>query len=215
MTDTTPPTTPGTPTASNVTSSGASLTWTASTDTGGSGLAGYNVMRRQGTTDTLLVQTTTNSATLTGLAASTQFVVVVRARDGAGNLSTASNAVTFTTMAGGGGTGPCKVVFSVSNWGPGPNGFTANAVITNTGTAAINGWTLAFSFPAGQQITPPGWSATWAQSGANMTATNLDWNRTLAAGTGSTTIGFNGTFPGTTNTVPTAFTINGTACSTS
>ncbi|MCG5212601.1 endo-1,4-beta-xylanase, partial [Streptosporangium sp. KLBMP 9127] len=39
-TDTTPPTTPGTPTAANLTSTGATLTWTASTDTGGSGLAG-------------------------------------------------------------------------------------------------------------------------------------------------------------------------------
>jgi endo-1,4-beta-xylanase len=212
--DTTAPTTPGTPTAANVTSNSASLTWAASTDTGGSGLAGYNIYRRQGTTDTLLSQSTTNSATLTGLAASTQFTIVIRARDGAGNLSTASNAVTFTTMAGGGGgTGPCRVTYTASNWGSGSNGFTANVTITNTGTSAINGWTLAFAFPSGQSITPPGWSATWAQTGANVTATNLDWNRTLNAGTGSTTMGFNGTFTGT-NTAPASFTLNGTACTT-
>jgi endo-1,4-beta-xylanase len=210
-TDTTPPSQPGTPTASNVTSNSASLAWTASTDTGGSGLAGYNIYRRQGTTDTLLSQSTTNSATLTGLTASTQFVIVIRARDGAGNLSATSGTVTFTTQAGGGGTGPCRVGYSASNWGAGSNGFTANITLTNTGTAAINGWTLAFSFPSGQQLTPPGWSATWAQNGANLTATNLDWNRTLAAGTGSTTFGFNGTFTGT-NTAPTSFTLNGTAC---
>lgn len=38
-TDTTPPTAPGTPASSNVTSNSATLTWTASTDSGGSGLA--------------------------------------------------------------------------------------------------------------------------------------------------------------------------------
>ncbi|WP_345598376.1 endo-1,4-beta-xylanase, partial [Thermocatellispora tengchongensis] len=58
-TDTTPPTTPGTPTASNITATGATLTWTASTDSGGSGLAGYNVYREQGANDTQLGQSTT------------------------------------------------------------------------------------------------------------------------------------------------------------
>ncbi|MFC6085228.1 cellulase family glycosylhydrolase [Sphaerisporangium aureirubrum] len=101
-TDTTPPSTPGTPAASSVTSSGATLTWTASTDTGGSGLAGYNVYREQGTTDPQLGQSTTNSITLTGLTASTQYQVYVRARDGAGNLSGNSSLVTFTTTGGGG-----------------------------------------------------------------------------------------------------------------
>ncbi|WP_285777097.1 glycoside hydrolase family 5 protein, partial [Microtetraspora sp. NBRC 13810] len=38
--DTTPPTTPGTPTAAGVTATGATLSWTPATDTGGSGLAG-------------------------------------------------------------------------------------------------------------------------------------------------------------------------------
>ncbi|MFL6144594.1 MAG: endo-1,4-beta-xylanase [Labedaea sp.] len=210
--DTTPPTQPGTPTASGVTANSAALAWTASTDTGGSGLAGYNVYQRQGTTDTLLSQSTSNSTTLTGLTASTQFVVVVRARDGAGNLSTPSAAVTFTTQAGGGGTGPCQVTYGASNWGGG-GGFTANVTLVNTGTAAINGWTLAFTFTGGQRVTLPGWSATWAQAAgsANVTATNLDWNRTLAPN-GSTSFGFNGTFTGTSNPAPTAFTVNGTAC---
>ncbi|WP_345599873.1 glycoside hydrolase family 5 protein, partial [Thermocatellispora tengchongensis] len=58
-TDTTPPTTPGTPTASDITATGATLTWTASTDSGGSGLAGYNVYREQGANDTQLGQSTT------------------------------------------------------------------------------------------------------------------------------------------------------------
>jgi endo-1,4-beta-xylanase len=211
-TDTTPPTQPGTPTAANVTSSGASLTWAASTDSGGSGLAGYNIYRRQGTTDTLLTTSAANSATLTGLAPSTQYVVVVRARDGAGNLSTPSGTVTFTTQAGSGG-GTCQVGYSATNWGGG-GGFTANLTITNTGTTAITGWTLSFGYAAGQRLTPPGWSATWAQNGATVTATPLDWNRTLNPNGGNTTIGFNGTLTGSTNPAPTTFTLNGTACAT-
>ncbi|MBT2224822.1 fibronectin type III domain-containing protein [Nonomuraea sp. NEAU-A123] len=104
--DTTPPSTPGTPAASNVTATSATLTWAASTDQGGSGLAGYNVYREQGATDPQLGQSTTNSITLTGLTANTQYQVYVRARDGAGNLSGNSQLVTFTTTTGGDDTSP-------------------------------------------------------------------------------------------------------------
>jgi len=208
--DSTPPTQPGTPAASNVTSSGAALTWAASTDTGGSGLAGYNIYRRQGTTDTQLAQSTGNSTTLTGLTPSTQYVVVVRARDGAGNLSTPSATATFTTLAGPVG-GTCQVAYAASDWGGG-GGFTANLTITNTGTSAINGWTLAFSFTAGQRVSQ-GWSATWTQAtgSANVSATPLDWNRVIAPNN-SIQIGFNGAFTSS-NPEPASFTINNTACS--
>jgi mannan endo-1,4-beta-mannosidase len=208
--DTTPPTTPGTPTASGVTATGATLSWAASTDGGGSGLAGYTVFRRQGTADTALTQSATNSAVLTGLAPSTQYTIVVRARDNAGNLSAASGAATFTTLPDTTG-GRCRVVYGASNWG-GSNGFTANVTITNTGSAAISGWTMSFTFPAGQQLTLPGWSAMWAQDGATVTARNLDWNANLAPNA-STGIGFNGTFTGS-NPRPVTFTLNGNTCTT-
>jgi endo-1,4-beta-xylanase len=208
-TDTTPPTTPGTPSVSGVTSNSANLSWAASTDVGGSGLAGYNVHREQGTTDPLLASPTTNSTTLTGLTPSTTYQVYVRARDGAGNLSPNSATVTFTTLSGP-VTGTCQVAYSASNWS-GTNGFTGSVTITNTGTAPINGWTLAFSFPSGQRVSQ-GWSATWTQpqGSANVTATPLSWNTTIAANQ-SVGIGFNGTHTGQ-NPEPTAFTINGTAC---
>jgi xyloglucan-specific exo-beta-1,4-glucanase len=92
--DTTAPTTPGTPTASNVTSTGATLNWTASTDN--VGVTGYDVIDAS---NTVIASTTTNSANLTGLTPSTQFVLRVRAKDAAGNLSTPSGSVTFTTAA--------------------------------------------------------------------------------------------------------------------
>ncbi|MGB3437177.1 MAG: endo-1,4-beta-xylanase [Actinophytocola sp.] len=206
--DTTPPTTPGTPSTSGVTATGVTLSWSASTDSGGSGLAGYTVYRADGT---VLAQPTTNSATLAGLTPSTQYQVYVRARDGAGNLSTASATTTFTTSAG--QASSCVVGYNTSNWGGG-GGFTATVTISNTGTTPISGWTLGFTFPSGQRITPPGWSATWAQASgsAAVTATNLSWNQTIASN-GSIGLGFNGTYTGA-NTAPTAFTLNGTTCAT-
>lgn len=209
--DTTPPTTPGTPTASGVTANSAGLSWTASTDTGGSGLSGYNIYREQGTTDPLLGQSTTTSTTLTGLTPNTQYQVYVRARDGSGNLSTPSATVTFTTQDGP-ATGPCRVAYTASNWGGG-GGFTAGVTIINTGTTTMNNWTLAFTFPSGQRVSQ-GWNATWTQAtgSANVTATNMSYNGTLAAN-GSTTIGFNGTYTGT-NTAPSTFTLNGATCAT-
>lgn len=210
--DTTAPTAPGTPAASEVTATSAALSWSAATDTGGSGLAGYDVYREQGATDPLLGSATTTATTVTGLTPSTQYQVYVRARDGAGNLSAPSATVTFTTSAGT-GQGSCRVAYSASNWGGG-GGFTASVTITNTGTAAVNGWTLAFGFPSGQRLTPPGWGATWTQAsgGADVTATNLSWNAAIAPNA-SVGIGFNGTYTGT-NTAPTGFTLNGAACTT-
>lgn len=206
--DVSAPTTPGTPTASGVTATSAVLSWTASTDSGGSGLAGYTVYREQGATDPVLAQPTTSSATLTGLTPNTQYQVYVRARDNAGNLSTPSAMVTFTTQPGAAGT--CKVAYSASNWGGG-GGFTGTVTITNTGTTATSGWTLAFTFPSGQRVSQ-GWNATWAQAAGspNVTATSMSYNGNLGAGA-SAQIGFNGTYTGV-NTAPSTFTLNGATC---
>lgn len=148
---------------------------------------------------------------MTGLTPATQYQVYVRARDGAGNLSTPSATVTFTTSEGPVG-GACRVAYSGSNWGGG-GGFTAGVTITNTGTTTISAWTLAFTFPSGQRVSQ-GWNATWAQAtgSANVTATNMPYNGTIAAG-GGVQIGFNGTYTGT-NTAPATFTLNGSACTT-
>jgi endoglucanase len=117
----------------------------------------------------------------------------------------------YLIPAGGGGTQPpppasCKVAYTVqSDWG---SGFTGQVTVTNTGSAPLTGWTLAFAFPGDQKISQ-GWSATWTQTGKNVTAKNLDWNGTLAPGAG-TSIGFNANGASAT---PSAFTVNGAACS--
>ncbi|MEV4622260.1 endo-1,4-beta-xylanase [Asanoa sp. NPDC049573] len=208
--DTTPPSVPGTPVASGVTASGVSLSWTASTDA--VGVTGYDVLRALGAGAFAVVGTAPSPSFVdSGLAASTTYRYQVRARDAAGNTSALSPAVTVTTIAGGGGPGPgaCRVAYTISPWGGSP-GFTAGVVLTNTGTSALSAWTLAFTLPSGQQITPPGWSATWTQSGQAVTAAPLSWNATLAPG-GSTTIGFNGTHTGGTGE-PATFTVNGASC---
>ena len=81
--------------------------------------------------------------------------------------------------------------------------------IANTGTSAWNAWSLGFTFPGAQQV-GQGWSATWSQTGAKVTAASLSWNGAVPAG-GSVSAGFNGTFSGS-NPAPTAFTVNGVAC---
>ncbi|GHO56672.1 glycoside hydrolase family 48 protein [Ktedonobacter robiniae] len=106
----------------------------------------------------------------------------------------------------------CKVQYTVTNQWPG--GFGVNIAITNTGSTAINSWTLKFSFPNGQTITQV-WNGNYTQSGANVTITNLSYNGSIAPGTTlSSPPGFNGSWSSA-NSPPTSFTLNGTTCSTS
>ncbi|MEU7574414.1 cellulose binding domain-containing protein [Micromonospora sp. NPDC049240] len=109
------------------------------------------------------------------------------------------------TPTPGGGTGP-RVAYTMNSWG---SGFTASIDITNTGTSAINGWTLAFNLPSGQSITS-GWGATYSPSSGQVSARNVDYNAAIAPGA-TINIGFQANTSGNT-TEPTAFTLNGIAC---
>jgi endo-1,4-beta-xylanase len=106
-----------------------------------------------------------------------------------------------------GGSGPCRATNSVSAWNA---GLTDNITITNTGTAAINGWSLKFNLPSGQTITS-GWSATYSPTSGQVTATNVSYNAAIPPG-GSTTIGFQASHNGN-SAAPSGFTLNGAACS--
>jgi len=118
---------------------------------------------------------------------------------GAGIVAAAASPAAAATPA-------CAVTYSISSQWTG--GFGAAVTIVNN-AAAINGWTLGFSFAAGQTVTQ-GWNGTWTQSGANVSVAGLSWNASVATG-GSVQIGFNGAWSGS-NPVPTAFTLNGVAC---
>jgi hypothetical protein len=107
------------------------------------------------------------------------------------------------------GSTSCMVQYTITNQWAG--GFGAALVITNTGTTAINSWSLQFSFANGQTITQI-WNGSFTQTGSAITITNVSYNGSLPpGGTASSEPGFNGTWNGT-NNAPTTFTLNGTTC---
>lgn len=101
VSDTTPPTTPGDLQVTGTTSSTVSLSWSASTDAGGSGLAGYRIYRNGGANP--LASVTGTSFTDTGLAPESTHEYRVSAYDGAGNESALAGPVNATTAPGSGG----------------------------------------------------------------------------------------------------------------
>ncbi|WP_405010067.1 endo-1,4-beta-xylanase [Kitasatospora sp. NBC_01539] len=172
------------------TASGATLTWTASTDD--TGVTGYDVYR-----DGARVATATATAyTDSGLAASTAYRYTVRARDAAGNVSADSAAVTATTTAAPTGGG-CTAAYRVdSDWG---GGFVATVSVTNTGSTATTSWRVTWTWGGDQKVVNA-WNATAVQSGASVTAASMGYNGSLAPGAG-TSFGFQGSRGGS-NPVP-------------
>jgi hypothetical protein len=83
--------------------------------------------------------------------------------------------------------------------------------VTNTGTTALNGWSLGWAYTAGQRVTQA-WSASAVQTGTQVTVTNASWNGALAPGAAAS-FGLNGTHTGS-NPRPAAFTVNGQPCTT-
>jgi rhamnogalacturonan endolyase len=101
----------------------------------------------------------------------------------------------------------CRVDYRVTNQWQG--GFGANIEITNLGDR-IDGWTLTWSYTAGQRVTQV-WNAAVTQNGGQVSASNVDYNRTLDTG-GTVGFGFNATWNDSANPVPSAFALNGTTC---
>jgi chitodextrinase len=120
--DTTPPLAPTNLFAAAASDTRISLTWTASTDVGG-GVLSYKVYRVDaGDIEIATVPAGTGTTILYsdgGLSPSTTYTYTVKAVDGAGNISAASNPATMTTSApgavagdgggGGGGGGGCFI----------------------------------------------------------------------------------------------------------
>ncbi|MGC4875241.1 cellulose binding domain-containing protein [Micromonospora sp. DT43] len=100
----------------------------------------------------------------------------------------------------------CRVDYQVTNSWQG--GFGANVTITNLGEQ-VNGWALTWSYAAGQQVAQA-WNATVTQSGAQVTARNVDYNGTLAT-FGTASFGFNASWTSS-NPAPASFALNGVTC---
>ncbi|AOS63069.1 lytic polysaccharide monooxygenase auxiliary activity family 9 protein [Actinoalloteichus hymeniacidonis] len=102
----------------------------------------------------------------------------------------------------------CAVEYTKqSEWN---NGFVAEVVLRNTGSAAISGWGLTWPYSDGQQVTNA-WGASVAQQGAEVTVRSNSGTGHIPVG-GSVTFGFQGTHGGS-NSVPATFAVNDTLCS--
>lgn len=115
----------------------------------------------------------------------------------AGTLGTV---VASATAAG------CRVDYQVTNQWQG--GFGANVTVTNLGDP-VTGWTLTWSYAAGQQVTQA-WNAAVTQAGAQVTARNVDHNAAIATN-GTVAFGFNGSWTSA-NPAPASFALNGATC---
>ena len=110
--------------------------------------------------------------------------------------ATAGPTPTASPTAGGGG---CTATYTVvSQWG---GAFQGEVAVRNTSATASSAWTATFAFANGQLVTQS-WNTTLTQSGAAVTAHNMSYNGSLAAG-GSTSFGFVANWNNVTNAVPT------------
>ncbi|SDO35465.1 glycoside hydrolase family 9 protein [Lentzea jiangxiensis] len=134
-----PPSAPSGLTVSAVSSTSATLSWTASTDN--VGVAGYDVL--DGTTVT--GSSATTGLVVTGLTPDTPYTFSVRARDTSGNVSATSVPVTTRTLPGSAST------LSVQHRGSGAataNQIGATVQLTNRGTTPVSltGTTIRYWF---------------------------------------------------------------------
>jgi chitodextrinase len=120
--DGTAPTVPAGLTATATSSTNVNLSWSASTDSGGSGLAGYKIYRG----GVQILTSTTTSKSDTTVSGSTAYLYTVAAYDNAGNTSAPSSAANVTT--------PDTIAPSV------PTGLTATAP---TSTQVNLSWTAS------------------------------------------------------------------------
>ncbi len=107
-----------------------------------------------------------------------------------------SPTVTPTTTPTGGNRACAATYAIVGQW---QGGFQGEVRVT-AGSSAINGWTVNWTYANGQTVTQA-WSAAVTSNGSTVTARNMNYNGTLAAGAG-TTFGFLGSSNGA-NGVPT------------
>jgi hypothetical protein len=154
-----------------------------------------------------------NQAISRGLATNAWFLTSIQAgfEPWQGGVGLAVNSFSATVNAGGGGGGgtvSCRVTYTPNSW---PGGFTADVTVANTGSTPINGWTLAYTLPSGQAITSQ-WNAVVTPTSGALTARDLGANSAIAANGGTQSFGYQGTYTGAFSR-PTAFSLNGTACS--
>jgi chitodextrinase len=127
--DTTPPSVPTTLSASSVTQTSLTLTWTGSTDN--VGVSGYDVYRG----GTKMATVSTTSTTQSGLACGTSYTFAVAARDAVGNASSRATLSVQTAACAAPPPPPSPVTAHfVSDWSTGKIAYTPWATIFEPGT---------------------------------------------------------------------------------
>jgi hypothetical protein len=204
-----------TPSASSLSiKQGASGTDTITVaDTGGfTGSVAFTVSGLpSGVTASFSPASSTTSSVLTLTASSTAttgaYTVTVTGTSG---TTTASTTFALSVSTSGGGSA-CEVDYTISPQNS--SNFGAAITIKNGGTTTLSNWVLTWAFANGQTISSS-WNGTVAQSGASVTVSQQSgqtWEN-IPAGGSYNGFGFNGTWNGTTNSIPAAFSLNGTAC---
>jgi endo-1,4-beta-xylanase len=130
---------------------------------------------------------------------------------GTSGSTTETTSFTLNVAAASTGGSACTVDYTITPQNSA--NFGANITIVNGGTTTLSNWVLTWSFANGQTISSS-WNGAVAQSGANVTVSEQSgqsWQNIPAGGSYSG-FGFNGTWNGTTNAIPAAFSLNGTAC---
>jgi glucuronoarabinoxylan endo-1,4-beta-xylanase len=202
-------------TAKAASSSSVNVSWSAVTPPSNCSISSYTVYRS--TTSGFTPSSSNRVGSVSsgtsfsdaGLAASTTYYYAVEAVDSDGS-SAASSQASATTGSGGGGSA-CTVTYAITPQNS--SAFGAAVAITNGGTTTLSNWTLTWSFANGQTISSS-WNGAVSQNGANVTVSEQagqTWENIPPGGTYSG-FGFNGTWNGVTNSIPAAFSLNGTAC---
>lgn len=126
----------------------------------------------------------------------------------AATTTTVPPARSATTPAPAPAARACAVTYRVANQWPG--GFQAAVSVRNTGTSAINGWSVRWTFANGDSMREM-WDAQGRQSGSSVTASNAGYNPRIGPGD-TVQFGFNGSTRGS-HRAPTSFSLNGEQCS--
>lgn len=82
-------------------------------------------------------------------------------------------------------------ITTVSSW---QGGYQGQVTVRNNGAAALSGWSVGLTLPAGEEITQV-WNGVLSTGTGGPTVTNVSWNGTLATGA-STAFGFIASRPG-------------------
>ncbi|WP_034263399.1 cellulose binding domain-containing protein [Actinospica robiniae] len=201
--DTVPPSKPGTPSFSGVTTTVVNVFWGQSTDN--VQVAGYYLQELVNGTWTTIrtVAPSGNSQGISGLSPSTSYTFAAIAFDARGNTSTRSDPGTVTTLAIT-ATPSCQANLQVYGGG----GFTLTANIVNTTASDISGWSFGFSLVSTASVGSV-FNSVLTRSGNTGTITAASYDGTIGQG-GSLLVGFTGTAPAA--TPPSGFSFDGVPC---